>query len=261
MASILTIPDRGDPASGASGFATHVTNWHSSNLLTWLDIPMITLSGVRKCFDTGRQSLTLFTGLDLTLDPARLHLLLGQSGSGKSTLLRLIAGLERPDAGTITLDEIRLDTLAADPMARLRGRHFGIVYQEYNLLPTLKVWENLALALEVNRLPVDQGAIMALLDRLGVATQADRFPDTLSGGQRQRVALARALIHRPRWILADEPTGSLDEANAAQVMGLLVAAVREQGCGLLLVSHNPAYGALADRVLHLEGGALHESRP
>ncbi|SIQ02319.1 putative ABC transport system ATP-binding protein [Aeromonas sp. RU39B] len=222
---------------------------------------MISLEGVSKHFLAGNAPVTLFEELSLTLAPGTLHLLLGQSGSGKSTLLNLIAGLLPPDSGAISLEGRRIDNLTGEARARLRAEIFGIVYQEYNLLPTLKVWENVALPLEINRRSVDHGRIDALLERLGVAPQRNQFPDTLSGGQRQRVALARALIHQPRWLLADEPTGSLDEHNAAQVMALLVEAVREQGCGLLLVSHNPAYGALADRVLHLEGGQLYESLP
>lgn len=222
---------------------------------------MISLEGVSKHFLAGNTPVTLFEELTLTLAPGTLHLLLGQSGSGKSTLLNLIAGLLPPDSGAITLEGRRIDNLTGEVRARLRAEIFGIVYQEYNLLPTLKVWENVALPLEINRRSVDHGRIEALLERLGVAPQRNQFPDTLSGGQRQRVALARALIHQPRWLLADEPTGSLDEHNAAQVMALLVEAVREQGCGLLLVSHNPAYGALADRMLRLEGGQLYESLP
>ncbi len=145
-----------------------------------------------------------------------------------------------------------------DERARLRGRHFGIVYQDFNLLPTLNVAENLALPRAINGLPTDEARIDQLLQRLDMSHKRQAWPEQLSGGQRQRVALARALIHEPSWLLADEPTGSLDEHNAEQVMALMVAAVRGTGAGLLLVSHNPAYAALADRVLRLEGGQLIE---
>ncbi|MBF4801960.1 ABC transporter ATP-binding protein, partial [Aeromonas hydrophila] len=147
---------------------------------------------------------------------------------------------------------------SADERARLRGRHFGIVYQDFNLLPTLTVAENLALPLAINQLARDETRIDGLLERLDLAHKRHAWPEQLSGGQRQRVALARALIHQPQWLLADEPTGSLDEHNAEQVMALMMTAVRGTGAGLLLVSHNPAYGALADRVLRLEGGQLVE---
>ena len=219
---------------------------------------MLNLRNLSKRFASGGETLPLFEGLDLRLSPGETCLLLGQSGCGKSTLLNLIAGLIAPDEGEIWLGETRLDTLPADERARLRGRHFGIVYQDFNLLPTLTVEENLRLPLEINHLPRDMARLDALLDRLGMSHKRHAWPEQLSGGQRQRVALARALVHRPQWLLADEPTGSLDEHNAEQVMGLMMAAVRDTGAGLLLVSHNPGYGALADRVLRLEGGQLVE---
>ena len=222
---------------------------------------MLNLRNLSKRFASGGETLPLFEGLDLRLSPGETCLLLGQSGCGKSTLLNLIAGLIAPDEGEIWLGETRLDTLPADERARLRGRHFGIVYQDFNLLPTLTVEENLRLPLEINHLPRDMARLAALLERLGMSHKRHAWPEQLSGGQRQRVALARALVHRPQWLLADEPTGSLDEHNAEQVMGLMMAAVRDTGAGLLLVSHNPGYGALADRVLRLEGGQLLEARP
>ncbi|MFM5759598.1 ABC transporter ATP-binding protein [Aeromonas hydrophila] len=219
---------------------------------------MLTLRNLGKSFDNGSEQLPLFHHLDLTLAAGEITLLLGQSGCGKSTLLNLIAGLLPPDEGEIWLGETRLDNQSADERARLRGRHFGIVYQDFNLLPTLTVAENLALPLAINQLARDETRIDGLLERLDLAHKRHAWPEQLSGGQRQRVALARALIHQPQWLLADEPTGSLDEHNAEQVMALMMAAVRGTGAGLLLVSHNPAYGALADQVLRLEGGQLVE---
>ncbi|EPC4026067.1 ABC transporter ATP-binding protein [Aeromonas salmonicida] len=219
---------------------------------------MLTLRNLCKSFDNGSERLPLFHSLDLTLTAGETSLLLGQSGCGKSTLLNLIAGLLPPDEGEIWLGETRLDTQSPDERARLRGRHFGIVYQDFNLLPTLTVEENLCLPLSINGLSRHETEIDDLLKRLDLVHKRHAWPEQLSGGQRQRVALARALIHKPRWLLADEPTGSLDEHNAEQVMALMMEAVRETGAGLLLVSHNPAYGALADRVLRLEGGQLIE---
>ncbi|MBS4702509.1 ABC transporter ATP-binding protein [Aeromonas veronii] len=219
---------------------------------------MLTLRNLCKSFDNGSERLPLFHHLDLALPAGEITLLLGQSGCGKSTLLNLIAGLIAPDEGEIWLGETRIDTRSPDERARLRGRHFGIVYQDFNLLPTLNVAENLALPLAINALPPDETKIDQLLHRLDMSHKRHAWPEQLSGGQRQRVALARALIHQPDWLLADEPTGSLDEHNAEQVMALMVAAVRDTGAGLLLVSHNPAYAELADRVLRLEGGQLIE---
>lgn len=219
---------------------------------------MLTLRNLCKSFDNGSERLPLFHHLDLALPAGEITLLLGQSGCGKSTLLNLIAGLIAPDEGEIWLGETRIDTRSPDERARLRGRHFGIVYQDFNLLPTLNVAENLALPLAINGMSPDETKIDQLLHRLNMSHKRHAWPEQLSGGQRQRVALARALIHQPGWLLADEPTGSLDEHNAEQVMALMVAAVRDTGAGLLLVSHNPAYAELADRVLRLEGGQLIE---
>ncbi|WP_323887478.1 ABC transporter ATP-binding protein [Aeromonas veronii] len=219
---------------------------------------MLTLRNLCKSFDNGSERLPLFHHLDLALPAGEITLLLGQSGCGKSTLLNLIAGLIAPDEGEIWLGETRIDTRSPDERARLRGRHFGIVYQDFNLLPTLNVAENLALPLAINALPPDETKIDQLLHRLDMSHKRHAWPEQLSGGQRQRVALARALIHQPSWLLADEPTGSLDEHNAEQVMELMISAVRGTGAGLLLVSHNPAYAELADRVLRLEGGQLIE---
>ncbi|AYK17914.1 ABC transporter ATP-binding protein [Aeromonas veronii] len=219
---------------------------------------MLTLRNLCKSFDNGSERLPLFHHLDLALPAGEITLLLGQSGCGKSTLLNLIAGLIAPDEGEVWLGETRIDNRSPDERARLRGRHFGIVYQDFNLLPTLNVAENLALPLAINALPPDETRIDQLLQRLDMSHKRHAWPEQLSGGQRQRVALARALIHQPSWLLADEPTGSLDEHNAEQVMALMVAAVRDTGAGLLLVSHNPAYAELADRVLRLEGGQLIE---
>ncbi|MGR1253286.1 ABC transporter ATP-binding protein [Aeromonas veronii] len=219
---------------------------------------MLTLRNLCKSFDNGSERLPLFHHLDLALPAGEITLLLGQSGCGKSTLLNLIAGLIAPDEGEVWLGETRIDNRSPDERAHLRGRHFGIVYQDFNLLPTLNVAENLALPLAINALPPDEARIDQLLHRLDMSHKRHAWPEQLSGGQRQRVALARALIHQPGWLLADEPTGSLDEHNAEQVMALMVAAVRDTGAGLLLVSHNPAYAELADRVLRLEGGQLIE---
>ncbi|MEG0006948.1 MAG: ABC transporter ATP-binding protein [Aeromonas sp.] len=219
---------------------------------------MLSLKNLSKSFESGAASPPLFAGLDLCLNAGETCLLLGQSGSGKSTLLNLIAGLIAPDEGEVWLGQTRLDNQPSGERVRLRGRHLGIVYQDFNLLPTLTVEENCCLPLDINGLPREPVRLAALLTRLGIEEKRHAWPEQLSGGQRQRVALARALIHQPQWLLADEPTGSLDEHNAAQVMALMMAAVKETGAGLLLVSHNPAYGALADRVLRLEGGRLVE---
>jgi ABC-type lipoprotein export system ATPase subunit len=220
------------------------------------EVSLLKVVKLHKGFEGDGTRQPLLQGVDFCLMPGEICLLLGQSGCGKSTLLNLIAGLIAPDSGEIWLGDTRLDLLSSHALAQLRGREFGIVYQDFNLLATLTVAENLRLPREINGQPQDEAALTQLLDELGLGAKRHAWPEQLSGGQRQRVALGRALIHHPAWLLADEPTGSLDEENAEQMMALMVAAVRERGTGLLQVSHNPAYAALADRVLRLSAGRL-----
>lgn len=220
------------------------------------EVSLLKVVKLHKGFEGDGTGQPLLQGVDFCLMPGEICLLLGQSGCGKSTLLNLIAGLIAPDSGEIWLGDTRLDLLSSNALAQLRGRAFGIVYQDFNLLATLTVAENLRLPREINGQPQDEAALTQLLEELGLGAKRHAWPEQLSGGQRQRVALGRALIHHPAWLLADEPTGSLDEENADQMMALMVAAVRERGTGLLLVSHNPAYAALADRVLLLSAGRL-----
>ena len=197
---------------------------------------------------------TVLQPLDLTIPDGSFTVLVGPSGCGKSTLLRLLAGLETLSGGTILMNQRPVNDL--DPA----DRDVAMVFQSYALYPHLTVAENLAFHMQVKKVDkqLQKSKVQQVASLLGIDKLLARYPRALSGGQRQRVALARALIHQPRWLLADEPTGSLDEHNAEQVMALMMAAVRDTGAGLLLVSHNPGYGDLADRVLRLEGGQLVE---
>ena len=196
----------------------------------------------------------VFEGIEFGIRKGELVTLLGPSGCGKSTLLRALAGLTPVDGGQVRVAGEDITWQAP------QKRGIGMVFQSYALFPNMTVWDNVAFGLKMKPQPGRELAAsvqeaLALVELTGFER---RYPAELSGGQRQRVALARALIHQPGWLLADEPTGSLDEHNAEQVMALMVAAVRDTGAGLLLVSHNPAYAALADRVLRLEGGQLIE---
>ena len=196
----------------------------------------------------------VFEGIEFGIRKGELVTLLGPSGCGKSTLLRALAGLTPVDGGQVRVAGEDITWQAP------QKRGIGMVFQSYALFPNMTVWDNVAFGLKMKPQPGRELAAsvqeaLALVELTGFER---RYPAELSGGQRQRVALARALIHQPGWLLADEPTGSLDEHNAEQVMELMISAVRGTGAGLLLVSHNPAYAALADRVLRLEGGQLIE---
>ncbi len=177
--------------------------------------------------------------------------IMGPSGCGKSTLLGLLAGLAVPTAGAVTIGATTISALNERDRVRFRRARVGMVYQADNLLPHLTVEENVGLQLSIVGGAAEGATQSALLDRLGIGGLSDRLPDQLSGGQRQRVAIARAVVHRPSVILADEPTGALDDANATAVIELLVDVQRQIGAALVVVTHDPAIGAHADRLIRL----------
>ena len=201
-----------------------------------------------------RASLTVNTGERIAIT--------GRSGSGKSTLLNLVSGLDRPDSGSVEIDGREVTALAEPERTLFRRAHIGFVYQFFNLIPTLDVEENVRLALELNG--VRGGAARtrsrAVLSSVGLGDRAQSPVDQLSGGEQQRVAIARALVHEPSLLLADEPTGNLDEATAGEVMPVLLALTRERGATLLIVTHDGALSRVADRVLELRDGRLHGER-
>jgi putative ABC transport system ATP-binding protein len=188
--------------------------------------------------------------------------ILGKSGSGKSTLLNLISGIDAPDSGQIWVDGQDLTTLSERDRTLFRRARIGFVFQFFNLIPTLTVGENVSLPLELNRVAGLQAHQKAqeILNTVGLLDRWKTFPEKLSGGEQQRVALARALVHGPLLILADEPTGNLDEETGAQVISLLARLTREQNLTLLIVTHSPEATSHADRVLRLSHGQLAAER-
>lgn len=184
--------------------------------------------------------------------------ILGKSGSGKSTLLNLISGIDIPDSGNIWVDGQDLTALSERDRTLFRRAQIGFIFQFFNLIPTLTVGENVSLPLELNRIPRPQAYNKAhdLLEAVGLVDRWETFPDKLSGGEQQRVALARALVHDPLLILADEPTGNLDEETGAQVISLLARLTREQDRTLLMVTHSQEAASHADRILRLSHGQL-----
>jgi len=192
--------------------------------------------------------------------PGEITAILGRSGSGKSTLLNLISGIDEPDSGQIWVDGQELSALSERERTFFRRAQIGFVFQFYNLIPTLTVGENVSLPLELNRVPRAQARQKAeeLLHAVGLLERWDTFPEKLSGGEQQRVTLARALVHDPLLILADEPTGNLDEETGVQVMSLLARLTREQDRTLLMVTHSREAASHADRILRLSHGQLVE---
>jgi putative ABC transport system ATP-binding protein len=188
--------------------------------------------------------------------------ILGKSGSGKSTLLNLISGIDAPDGGQIWVDGQDLTALSERDRTLFRRARIGFVFQFFNLIPTLTVGENVSLPLELNHIPRPDAHKKAqeMLDSVGLLDRWETFPEKLSGGEQQRVALARALVHEPLLILADEPTGNLDEETGAQVISLLTQLTRERNCTLLMVTHSLEAASPADRVLRLSHGQLTAQR-
>jgi putative ABC transport system ATP-binding protein len=198
--------------------------------------------------------------LQLQLAPGEYLAIMGESGSGKSTLLNLIAGLDRPDGGRVLFEGTDLATLDDDAITRWRRASIGFVFQAFHVLPYLSVLQNVALPLDLLgvRDPQRQQRVLQMLQACGIAELAPRYARELSGGELQRVAIARALVHRPRLVLADEPTGNLDGKNAAQVFELMLELNRELGTSLVIVTHDERLAARLDRVLTLVDGILVE---
>jgi putative ABC transport system ATP-binding protein len=200
----------------------------------------------------------LLERLSLQLGRSEYLAIMGESGSGKSTLLNLIAGLDRPDRGRIVFDGLELGALADDAITLWRRANVGFVYQAFHLLPYLSVLQNVALPLDLLgvRDPARRERALQVLAGCGVDALAERYARDLSGGELQRVAIARALVHRPRLLLADEPTGNLDAGSAQQILSLLRQQQRESDCAAILITHSVAAAARADRVLQLHAGRL-----
>jgi putative ABC transport system ATP-binding protein len=220
--------------------------------------PTVRVRSLNRSYREGDSIHPVIRDVDLHILPGECVALLGRSGSGKSTLLNLIAGIDRPDSGDVVIDGHNISTSREPALTLFRRRHIGFVYQFFNLIPTLTCAENIALPLELNAQPADAIAIQTeqMLDAVGLQPRAAAYPDQLSGGEQQRVAIARALVHRPALVLADEPTGNLDQTAGEQVLKLMMSLAREEHSSLLLVTHSLAVARRADRILTLQEGSL-----
>ncbi|WP_420223741.1 ABC transporter ATP-binding protein [Pigmentiphaga litoralis] len=216
---------------------------------------MLVVDNVGKSFITAQGPLPVLRGVDLEVATGTSLALMGESGSGKSTLLHLIAGLDRPDTGRIEVAGEPLTGRSEAELARWRREGIGLVFQQYNLISSLTVGANLAFQARLAGRD-DPGWTRRLADRLGLASLLARYPEQLSGGQQQRVAIGRALAGRPSLVLADEPTGSLDEASSDTVLDLLLELVAEAGSTLLMVTHSARLAARLNRRVHLQGGRV-----
>ena len=221
----------------------------------------IELADVDLSLGEGVARVHILHGVSMTIGCGEAVGLVGASGSGKSTLLMIVAGLERPDRGRIVVDGQRIDAMGEDKLARFRGQRIGIVFQSFHLIPTMTALENVAAPLELAGARDAFARAAAELALVGLSDRQRHYPAQLSGGEQQRVALARALAPRPSVIIADEPTGNLDEATGGAIIELLFAARARSGSTLVLVTHDPALAARCDRTLRMRSGHLEIETP
>jgi putative ABC transport system ATP-binding protein len=221
--------------------------------------PVVVLERAGKHFRRGDETVVALADATLAVAPGEMVALVGPSGCGKSTTLNLAAGVDRPDSGRVTVCGVELGAAAERELVMLRRRSIGVVFQAFHLMPHLTVAENVALPLALAGAR-DDTRVETLLARVGLSHRRGHFPGELSGGEQQRTAVARALVHRPRLLLADEPTGNLDSASGAEVLRLLAELRRDEGAALLLATHDDRIAAQADRVVRMADGRILEVR-
>ncbi len=219
--------------------------------------PFLRVVGLRKTYPSPQGALEILKGVELTLEAGASVALMGESGSGKSTLLHLVGCLDRPDSGEIWLDGTLVSALPETEQATVRQRAIGVVFQQFNLIPSLDVRDNLAFQARISD-RLEASWLDELTERLGLSSLLSRYPEQLSGGQQQRVAIGRALAVRPRLLLADEPTGNLDEATGDAVLNLALELVAETGCSFMMVTHSARLAAKLGRQALLSSGTIVE---
>ncbi|MGF7142021.1 putative ABC transport system ATP-binding protein [Anaerotaenia torta] len=211
---------------------------------------------VEKIFGKGSNRVAALNGIDLSIEKGEFVALIGSSGSGKSTLLHILGSVDRPTKGTVVVDGVNIGTLSAADAAIFRRRKVGLVYQFYNLIPTLTVRKNILMPMLLDKRKPDQEYFDNIIRILGIEDKLEALPHQLSGGQQQRVAIARALIYRPALVLADEPTGNLDQKNSKEIVDLLKLSNRNLKQTIFLITHDEKIALEADRILTIEDGRI-----
>lgn len=220
---------------------------------------MIKAEHLKKYYDTGAEmEVKALDDVSLEIAHGEFVAVVGTSGSGKSTLLHILGGLDHPTEGEVIIRDQNIHKLNEEQLTIFRRRNIGFVFQNYNLVPVLTVYENIVLPLQLDGKEVDETYIQEIMKTLGLEEKADRYPNQLSGGQQQRVAIARALAARPAMILADEPTGNLDSVTTMQVLGMLKDANRQYHQTIIMITHNEDLAQLCDRIIHIEDGKIME---
>lgn len=217
---------------------------------------IVETKSLKKYYQMGENTVKALDGVDFRVKAREFVAIIGKSGSGKSTLLHMLGGLDEPTNGSVLIDGKILSGLKKEQLAILRRRKIGFIFQNYNLVPDLNVYENVVLPVELDGRKVDEEYVSEILELLGLSKKKDAFPGNLSGGQQQRVAIARAVAAKPVIILADEPTGNLDSATSHEVLGLLKMAARQFSQTIILITHDRDIAQLADRIVHIEDGKI-----
>ena len=211
---------------------------------------------LRKIYGSGDTEVRALDGVDLTVEKGEFAAVVGTSGSGKSTLLHMLGGLDRPTSGTVTVDGRDLSSLKDEALTIFRRRKIGFVFQNYNLVPVLNVYENIVLPIQLDGGQPDKAYMNQIIETLGLESKLQNLPNNLSGGQQQRVAIARALAAKPAIILADDPTGNLDSRTSQDVMSLLKVTSQRFAQTIVMITHNEAIAQMADRVIRIEDGRI-----
>lgn len=213
-------------------------------------------SGIEKVFGKGENQVTALNGINLSIEKGEFVAIVGTSGSGKSTLLHILGSVDKPTCGTVTIDGVDIGRLNASDAAIFRRRKAGLVYQFYNLIPTLTVEKNILMPMLLDKRKPDKEYFEMIITTLGIKDKMEALPNQLSGGQQQRVAIARSLIYRPAILLADEPTGNLDQKNSKEIIDLLKLSNRNWEQTILLITHDERIASEADRILTIEDGKI-----
>ncbi|EQK43182.1 ABC transporter family protein [[Clostridium] bifermentans ATCC 638] len=214
------------------------------------------IKNIEKIYGKEDNKVYALNGIDLGIEPNKFTAIIGPSGSGKSTLLHCMAGLDKPTSGNVYLDDIDIYTMNDDKLSKIRREEFGFIFQSYNLIPVVNVYDNIILPVSVDGKKEDKEYINTLIKKLGISSQINKFPNELSGGQQQRVAIARALANKPSIIFADEPTGNLDSKTSKEVMDMLCMSVKEFNQTLVMITHDEKIAKMADIVVTIGDGKV-----
>ena len=215
----------------------------------------IKLENVTKIYKTGEVETVALKNVDLEIKDGEVILLLGPSGSGKSTMLNVCSGLDNPTEGVITIDDDVISSMSSKQLTKFRRDNLGFIFQQYNLLQTLSVRENVEVGREVSK---DPFTVEEIIEQVGLTPNIDKYPFQLSGGEQQRTSIARAVVKKPKIMFCDEPTGALDEENAKEVLGVIQELNEKYGTTVVLITHNPSIGVMADRIVRLNSGEVVE---